>query len=30
MFNIFWACPPATMVAKTAPIVADESPYNTN
>ncbi len=30
MFNIIWARPPATMVAKTAPIVADGSPYDTN
>jgi hypothetical protein len=30
MFNIIEACPPATMVAETAPIVADGSPCDTN
>jgi hypothetical protein len=28
MFDIIQACPPATMVAETAPIVADGSPYD--
>ncbi len=30
MFKMIWARPPATMVAETAPIVANGSPYNTN
>ncbi len=30
MLNMIRARPPATMVAKMAPIVADGSPYNMN